>query len=441
MNYYERIQKSIEYIEKNLDNFVDINFAAKEAFMSSSNFYRMFFALVGHSVKEYIRLRRISLAASDLISSEDNIIDIAIKYQFDSRDSFTRAFKRITGFLPSEYRRQQRKFIYEGVNILDKYYEIQDTNLITNYPDIKVLKKLEPMKVAYYRAYSKTPENDAFQVLQDWAKRTGLTGDETKYRIFGFDTQDSKYGDEVYGYEVWMTIGNEMDINNEKVKSKMFNGGLYAVTSTTISEIANTWDRFREWIKISKYGLGAHQFLEEHLPFNDWGKNKSQGAQKVDLYMPLKEKNDKIKEFIHPARVAYYRSEDLDSEKSAMRAWDVMISWAKKNHLDCTAEKHRIFAYNHGFAKTKKYWHEVMITIDEDFYFSDDLVKDKIFNGGSYMTLETNLPSLKDTWTEMVRWRDITKTKVGRHQWIEEWLLDNWEFPQKGIKVLFPIEE
>jgi len=129
LNYYERIQKSIDYIESNIENLIDLNEAAREAFMSLSDFYRMFFALVGHSVKEYIRLRRISLAASDLINSKDNIIDIAVKYGFYSRDSFTRAFKRVTGLLPSEYRRQHSRFIYEGVNILDKYYEIQDANL------------------------------------------------------------------------------------------------------------------------------------------------------------------------------------------------------------------------------------------------------------------------------------------------------------------------
>jgi len=58
LNYYERIQKSIDYIESNIDNLIDLNDVAKKAFMLPSNFYRMFFAFVGYSVKEYIRLRR-----------------------------------------------------------------------------------------------------------------------------------------------------------------------------------------------------------------------------------------------------------------------------------------------------------------------------------------------------------------------------------------------
>lgn len=80
-----------------------------------------------------------------------------------------------------------------------------------------------------------------------------------------------------------------------------------------------------------------------------------------------------------------------------------------------------------------------MITIDNDFNFVDDLVKDKIFEGGNYMTMETDLASLVDAWNEMGRWKAITKTKTSRHQWIEEWLIDDWSFPEKGIRVLYPI--
>ena len=65
MNYYERIQRSLEYLENRLADTVDLQAAAREAYMSTSTFYRMFFALVGYPVKEYVRLRRTSLAAAD----------------------------------------------------------------------------------------------------------------------------------------------------------------------------------------------------------------------------------------------------------------------------------------------------------------------------------------------------------------------------------------
>jgi AraC-like DNA-binding protein len=139
MNYYEQIQKSIDYIEGNLEEPININTAANEAYMSQSNYYRMFFAMVGYSVK-YIRMRRISNAAKMLRDTEESIIDIAVKYDFDSRDSFSRAFRRITRFLPSEYRRQTSVYRFERENIMDKYYDKQqDERLLEKYPDIKVL--------------------------------------------------------------------------------------------------------------------------------------------------------------------------------------------------------------------------------------------------------------------------------------------------------------
>ncbi|WP_242835589.1 hypothetical protein [Ruminiclostridium josui] len=87
MNYYERIQKSIDYIEENLENKIILDFAAQKAYMSMSNFYRMFFALTGYTVKEYIRFRRISLAAFELRRNNTCLIDIAIKFDFESGDS------------------------------------------------------------------------------------------------------------------------------------------------------------------------------------------------------------------------------------------------------------------------------------------------------------------------------------------------------------------
>ena len=174
MNYYEQIQKSIDFIERNLEESIDISMAANEAYMSQSNYYRLFFAMVGYSVKEYIRKRRISKAAQELRNSNISIMDIAVKYDFDSRDSFSRTFKRITRFLPSQYRQEGSVYTFERIDLMEKYYDIQDKELLEKYPDIKVLKTLEPMKVAYYNYYGKNPEGEAFSVINEWLKKSGL---------------------------------------------------------------------------------------------------------------------------------------------------------------------------------------------------------------------------------------------------------------------------
>ena len=436
MNYYERVQKSINLIEENINNPIVLDELATIADMSLTNYYRMFYSLVGYTVKDYIRRRRFSNVSKLLIDTEMRIIDIAFECQYESQAAFSRAFKQLVGVTPYICRKDKIDYIFERIDIMEMYFEVQNEELLKKYPDIKVIKKLEPMRVAYYRTYSKTPEIDAFKVLRDWAKRNELLEGDTKYRIFSFDAPDSKPGDEVYGFEVWMTIDDGFRFEDEKVKSKMFAGGMYAVTSTTVANILSTWDRFREWLKVSKYGLGTHQYLEEHLPFGDWDKDKQQGDEKVDLYMPIKEKDIMNKEFLSPMKVAYYRAsghKDVPYE-----AWETILEWAKKNKLFKEPKKHRFFSF-HNRKSGKKFEYEVMVTIDVEFEVNDEKVKQKTFNGGKYITRQTNRENLPKAWEEMMRWRDITQTKVGKHQWIEEWFVKNGDISMKTeMKIYFP---
>lgn len=202
MNYYECIQKSIDYIESNLKSEMKAEQLACAAFMSPANFHRIFFAIVGHTAKEYIRLRRMSLAAAEIKAGERRILDIAVRYTYENADSFARAFKKATGFLPSTYRKEKTLFSLARINIMEQYFERQNPELLDAYPDIKVLRTLEPFAVAAYAAHSKTPENDAFAVLKSWAAKNGFFNKDNKARLFGFDIPGSLREDSSYGYEV-----------------------------------------------------------------------------------------------------------------------------------------------------------------------------------------------------------------------------------------------
>lgn len=92
---------SIEYIESNLDEELAIEEIAKIAFMSKFHFQRMFSMLTGYTVSEYIRNRRITKAAQELVNSNRKIIDIALKYGYESPEAFTKAFRAIHGVTPS----------------------------------------------------------------------------------------------------------------------------------------------------------------------------------------------------------------------------------------------------------------------------------------------------------------------------------------------------
>ncbi|MHB9998805.1 AraC family transcriptional regulator [Bacillus spizizenii] len=104
MDSLKRMNTALNYIEENLTNDIDFKEVAKLAFCSEYHFKRMFSFLAGISLSEYIRRRRLTLAAFELKDSNVKVIDIAIKYGYNSPDSFARAFQNLHGINPSKAR-------------------------------------------------------------------------------------------------------------------------------------------------------------------------------------------------------------------------------------------------------------------------------------------------------------------------------------------------
>ena len=107
MGWMESICEAIEYIEKNLLKDLTVEEIAKTVGISTFYFQRGFAMLCGFTVGEYIRKRKLSLAGIDLMDSNTKIIDIALKYGYDSPDSFTKAFTRFHGITPSAVRKER----------------------------------------------------------------------------------------------------------------------------------------------------------------------------------------------------------------------------------------------------------------------------------------------------------------------------------------------
>ena len=106
MDTLTSMNKALEYIEENLTDELDYSQISKIAFCSGYHFKRMFSFLAGISLAEYIRRRRLTLAAIELKNKNLRIIDIAVKYGYISADSFSRAFQNLHGILPSEARKE-----------------------------------------------------------------------------------------------------------------------------------------------------------------------------------------------------------------------------------------------------------------------------------------------------------------------------------------------
>ena len=143
MNWIIGLQKAIDYIEDNLTETIDYETVAAQSFSSSYHFQRVFSILCGFTVGEYIRNRRLSLAGKELAAGDAKVIEIALKYGYESPDSFAKAFQKFHGILPSQarnngsqlksYSRLVLKFSLEGGTIMNYRIETKPKMTLLGY--------------------------------------------------------------------------------------------------------------------------------------------------------------------------------------------------------------------------------------------------------------------------------------------------------------------
>lgn len=155
MDWITGIQAAINYIEDHLTEELDYEMIAKKSFSSSAHFQRIFSILCGYTLGEYIRNRRLTLAGADLASGKKKVIDVALKYGYDSPDSFTKAFQKFHSITPSQARsdgNQLRSFSRLSIKIS------LEGGTMMNY---KIETKPEMTLLGYKRHFSGAPFGDA----------------------------------------------------------------------------------------------------------------------------------------------------------------------------------------------------------------------------------------------------------------------------------------
>ncbi|MBN2511047.1 MAG: helix-turn-helix transcriptional regulator [Spirochaetales bacterium] len=257
MNYYRRIQKSIDFIEENLGAEISAEEAASQAFLSTAQYYRLFPEFTGYSFKEYVRKRRLCESLEKVAFSEESIYDIAFDSGFNTEESYARAFSREFGRNPSQVRK------YAAATGELNMRGLEPVTLVTEFFDDLVIKFLEEQHVVTNAAVSATPERDAWTPLQRWARTQQYL--KKPYRIFGrecppppkmkrTDENGNPYFTPVpgvaYGYEFLLTVGKNAQPSAGFAKS-VIPAGRYAVMSAESSEYGLEW-KGRSWAKMFK---------------------------------------------------------------------------------------------------------------------------------------------------------------------------------------------
>lgn len=106
------LQKAVDFIEGNITNSLDTVKIAKFIHSSHFHFQRTFHVFTGMNVQEYIRKRRLSLATDDLINTQESVLQIALKYHYETAESFSKAFKKQHQATPTQIRKREKPAVY-----------------------------------------------------------------------------------------------------------------------------------------------------------------------------------------------------------------------------------------------------------------------------------------------------------------------------------------
>lgn len=193
MEWTECISKAISYIEDNITEELTMEDIAKQIMISPFYFQKGFAMLCGFTVGEYIKKRRLTLAGSELVSTDRKIIDIALKYGYDSPDSFTKAFTRFHGATPTSVRKGETmiksfaslkiKLTLEGGYTMD--YKIVEKDEFTLIGMSKIFKYDEATTEVpkFWREYYQTGKNDVVPSVYGVSIDENMGGNEFEYLI------------------------------------------------------------------------------------------------------------------------------------------------------------------------------------------------------------------------------------------------------------------
>lgn len=173
MEWIERLNSAVNYMEEHLTEAIDYGDIAKIACCSTYHFQRMFSYMADIPLSEYIRRRRMSLAAVDLQMGDEKVIDVAMKYGYDSPTAFNRAFKNVHGVAPSQAKE-------EGV-ILKAFPPI--SFIITIKGDISMnyrIEKREAFRIIGVSEHLLPEIEKNFEIVPKMWERAAMRGTITK---------------------------------------------------------------------------------------------------------------------------------------------------------------------------------------------------------------------------------------------------------------------
>ena len=284
MNWVTTLNEAISYIESRLFENLNCENIAAHVYISSYHFQRCFSLLTGMTVGEYIRNRRLSLAGQELSASDKKIIEIALKYGYETPESFAKAFSRFHGITPSQakaggsglksFNRLIIRIILEGGNVMD--YRI------TGRESFKVLGMTRMFKAE--RSFSDLPKF--------WAEYHSKGFDRVVAGDIGICRQES-LASEDFSYSIGCEAnqGDDVPAGFEVFTIPAGTWAVFKCVGPMPDAIQEVWKRiYGEWLPQAEY-----ERIEDY-DFERYTEGNNQSRDYVsEIWIPVKRNNKSIK--------------------------------------------------------------------------------------------------------------------------------------------------
>lgn len=282
MEHYQRIQQAIDFIEEHLNETFTLRDVSRAAFSSLSYFHRVFYFMTGFTLKEYIRKRRLSTAAHQLLCTKTPISTIAFDAAYKTHESFTRAFKKQFGSSPRDFRKTQQEHpLFKPLDILAEY---ASATALKN--DFELCLNFVAYKAAVIKGFQIQTTIENGQHASDICAFSNRIISSHLLEMH-FDTSTT----ETFGVYTNMTDENEFDYTIGCLKTSCTSPSIELVSHTLPSSqyakftLSNTSKVKEAWHYI--YGVWFPKNQAERttgLDFETYQKDK------VDIYIPMQKK-------------------------------------------------------------------------------------------------------------------------------------------------------
>lgn len=312
MEWLKKMNEAIDYIEAHIQEKINFLKVAEIACCSLSRFQRMFSFVTDITLAEYVRCRRMSLAAHDLLNSDIKIIELAQKYGYESPEAFTRAFQAFHGVPPTV----TRKFgIYTDYQRILFQIRISGGNFSMGTKPLVRIEEHSGERVVSFFVNCKEPERIAGDLLQEWAVKN--LSDYTARRCVGYapkghhpNGEEHQPNEETGSHEYVM----QMFLFGDEGNGDLFLGadvcdaakGLYLVGDVALNEFhddgnidigSSMQTAFRVMSECLKdmsgyeFDLQERRHREEQIFSDEWWKNPAIGDAGLvgfKLWLPIK---------------------------------------------------------------------------------------------------------------------------------------------------------